>query len=106
VTLPEFELAYVRAPAACLCLMSEVDMIAVGMVLDVYLLTGISLSAPSAASMRRPVPSHLATLYHPTSAWIQRAQLEVLQGAGVGPGAGVQQSIIGGRQSLAKGEQV
>jgi len=43
--------------------MSEVDMIAVGMVLRIYLLTGISLPTPSAASMRQPVPSHLAALY-------------------------------------------
>ena len=62
MTLPKFELTNDRAPVACLCLLSEVDMIAVEMVLDVYLLTGISLSTSSAASMHRPVLSHLATI--------------------------------------------
>ncbi len=74
MTLPKSELAYDRAPAACLRLLSEVDMIAVGIVFDVYLLTGINLSTPSAASVRRPSYRTLQhyTRYSPTSAWIQR----------------------------------
>ena len=51
--------------------MSEVDVIAVGMILHAYFLTRISLPTASAASMCQLVPSHPPALYQPTSGRIQ-----------------------------------